>query len=72
MSYFNRSRNFEVRPAEPVTLPSRCPACQSVSIATTAKVPNASSYWRCENCGEVWNVARRTVPSDRWSGRYSR
>jgi predicted Zn finger-like uncharacterized protein len=69
MSYFSRSRNFEVRPAEPVTRPTRCPACQSVAITSTAKVPNASSYWRCEGCGEVWNVSRRSDPVDSWRGR---
>lgn len=39
--------------------PSACPACQSASIMTNAKRPDANSYWRCESCGEVWNVARR-------------
>lgn len=36
-----------------------CPVCGSSSIVTTAKKPDADSYWRCESCGEVWNVARR-------------
>jgi predicted Zn finger-like uncharacterized protein len=35
-----------------------CPACQSPSIVTTAKVPDADTYWRCTKCGEVWNVSR--------------
>ena len=41
------------------SVPSQCPACQSSSVTTTAKKPDANSYWRCETCGEVWNVARR-------------
>ena len=42
-----------------VTPPSRCPACRSVTITTTAKSPNVNTYWRCENCGEIWNASRR-------------
>jgi predicted Zn finger-like uncharacterized protein len=38
--------------------PTTCPACQSSSIVTTEKKPDASTYWRCENCGEVWNDSR--------------
>jgi predicted Zn finger-like uncharacterized protein len=38
--------------------PTTCPACQSSAIVTTEKKPDASSYWRCESCGEVWNDAR--------------
>jgi predicted Zn finger-like uncharacterized protein len=38
--------------------PTTCPACQSPSIVTTENKPDASSYWRCENCGEVWNDSR--------------
>jgi len=36
-----------------------CPACRSLSVTTTAKHPNDESYWRCEQCGEIWNVGRR-------------
>ena len=39
--------------------PSACPACASASVTTTAKHPDVDSYWRCEGCGEVWNVGRR-------------
>src|SRR5207244_6889578 len=39
-------------------IPTSCPACQSSSIGTTAKIPDADNYWRCENCGEVWNASR--------------
>ena len=40
-------------------IPSACPACQSTSIMTTAKSPDVNTYWRCGNCGEIWNVSRR-------------
>jgi len=38
--------------------PASCPACQSTLIVTTAKIPDADSYWRCRSCGEVWNASR--------------
>lgn len=40
-------------------IPSACPGCHSESIVTTAKIPDATSYWRCTNCGEIWNASRR-------------
>jgi predicted Zn finger-like uncharacterized protein len=40
------------------TQPAQCPACLSSSIVTTAKIPDADSYWRCTKCGDVWNAAR--------------
>ena len=46
-----------------------CPACRSSSTTTTAKHPDAASYWRCRQCGEVWNVERRqheTRSRPRW------
>ncbi len=39
--------------------PARCPACQSPAIMTTSTKPGADSYWRCKQCGEVWNQGRR-------------
>jgi transposase-like protein len=38
--------------------PAICRACRSSSILTTAKKPDADSYWRCTRCGEVWNASR--------------
>jgi predicted Zn finger-like uncharacterized protein len=43
--------------AEP-PLPTVCPNCQSSAIATVSKVADAESYWRCQNCGDVWNPNR--------------
>jgi transposase-like protein len=45
--------------ATAATIPTVCPACQSRSISTTARNPDEHAYWRCDGCGEVWNVARR-------------
>jgi predicted Zn finger-like uncharacterized protein len=58
---FPTGSDFAVRsPAEPApVLPSACPGCKSSSISTTAKSPDANSYWRCGTCGEIWNAARR-------------
>ena len=36
--------------------PDRCPFCRSKAIGTVAKVITTTSYWRCQACGEVWNV----------------
>lgn len=54
MNAFDRSDS-----RRPTSGPPACPACQSASVTTTAKNPDASSYWRCERCGEIWNVGRR-------------
>ena len=41
------------------SLPTSCPTCKSGAITTTAKSPDAASYWRCTKCGDVWNDVRR-------------
>jgi ribosomal protein L37AE/L43A len=43
--------------------PSRCPACRSQDVKTTSKVASVDAYWRCGDCGEVWNVARHRAGS---------
>src|SRR5438552_14897515 len=48
--------------------PASCPACRSSSIVTTAKSPDADSYWRCTTCGEVWNDSRRQAPRYKMPG----
>lgn len=45
--------------ADPADLPAKCPACASRDLVTASKVVDASSYWRCNACGEVWNVGRQ-------------
>ena len=42
----------------PATTPPACPRCRSTDAVTTSAVPAADSYWRCTQCGEIWNVAR--------------
>jgi len=46
-------------PAEPaIQRPEACPFCQSTAVGTLAKVITASTYWRCQSCGEMWNPER--------------
>jgi predicted Zn finger-like uncharacterized protein len=54
MNPVNRSDSASTTSHLPV-----CPECQSSSVTTTAKYPDADTYWRCERCGEIWNVGRR-------------
>jgi transposase-like protein len=44
---------------EGTVAPAACPACGSGNIQTTSKTVDPSSYWRCRQCGEVWNAQRR-------------
>jgi transposase-like protein len=38
--------------------PKACPFCNSLNIQTTSKEVNASTYWRCAACGQIWNAGR--------------
>jgi len=43
----------------PVTpVPPTCPSCGSKATVTAATTPSEESYWRCTDCGDVWNVSR--------------
>jgi ribosomal protein L37AE/L43A len=46
--------------------PKKCPECDSPRVTTTSKAITASTYWRCEACGEIWNVGRRQ-PTHRYT-----
>lgn len=62
MSSFDTNRQFTTHSMSSSSdLPSVCPVCQSSAITTTAKSPNANTYWRCGKCGEIWNVTRRQL-----------
>jgi ribosomal protein L37AE/L43A len=58
-------RELRPIPKEQTEPPDRCPECRSPRVKTTSKPITASSYWRCEACGEIWNVDRRQ-PSRQW------
>jgi ribosomal protein L37AE/L43A len=49
--------------------PTACPFCRSSRITTASEKVDASTYWRCEACGELWNLGR-VRPSSR--SRYER
>jgi transposase-like protein len=59
LSHFGKAAASRPRSTGAVTIPTVCPACQSRSITTTARTPDESTYWRCDSCGEIWNVSRR-------------
>jgi ribosomal protein L37AE/L43A len=42
---------------ESVNRPAACPFCHSKAVGTLAKEITTATYWRCQACGEVWNVA---------------
>jgi transposase-like protein len=50
--------------AEPLQAPTACPFCGSSRITTASEKVDASAYWRCEACGELWNLGR-VRPSNR-------
>jgi transposase-like protein len=35
-----------------------CPFCGSSKVKTPGEKVDASSYWRCETCGQMWNAGR--------------
>jgi len=39
--------------------PTACPFCRSVKISIPSEKVDASTYWRCEACGQMWNVSRQ-------------
>ena len=60
MSSYDFGRDYATK--SPATVasnnPAACPICRSPAITTTAKSPDAESYWRCNACGEIWNDSR--------------
>jgi transposase-like protein len=52
--------------------PTACPFCRSPKIMTTSTKADASAYWRCEACGQVWNVGRlRPMSRQNQGGRWA-
>ena len=43
----------------PTLAPTACPFCQSSKITTPSEKVDANTYWRCDACGQMWNVARQ-------------
>jgi uncharacterized Zn finger protein len=38
--------------------PAHCPECGSKKFGTLAAVITQDTYWRCHQCGTVWNEIR--------------
>ncbi|OFV93629.1 MAG: hypothetical protein A3G76_06190 [Acidobacteria bacterium RIFCSPLOWO2_12_FULL_65_11] len=49
--------------------PSTCPFCGSSKIAAASGKVDAATYWRCEACGELWNLDRLHASSNRYNDR---
>jgi ribosomal protein L37AE/L43A len=47
-----------VDPDEEQRRPDACPFCHSKAVGTLAKQITAATYWRCQECGELWNIAQ--------------
>lgn len=60
------SVHSQTQPGETIAPPDACPFCKSRDIATVSKAVDASTYWRCTPCGQIWN------PSRLQNGRYVR
>jgi formate dehydrogenase maturation protein FdhE len=38
--------------------PTSCPFCGSTKVTAAGEKVDASTYWRCAVCGDMWNVSR--------------
>jgi transposase-like protein len=38
--------------------PAACPECRSKKFGTLAAIVTRDTYWRCHECGNVWNEIR--------------
>jgi transposase-like protein len=43
---------------EAILAPRACPFCDSADVTTTNKSVDVSTYWRCTECGQIWNFER--------------
>ena len=59
-SEISGSRDDDVKPAQ-------CPECASKKFGTLAATITRDTYWRCHECGTVWNEIRyRQQRQRRW------
>lgn len=50
-------------PVAATTAPKACPFCRSSRIGAPTQKVDASTYWRCEACGQMWNEDRLRATS---------
>jgi hypothetical protein len=63
------NRFIDLTPANSGTkldAPPACPKCRSLDTSSAAKQPTSNSYWRCLDCGEVWNPSLLASGGQRW------
>jgi transposase-like protein len=51
---------------DPPAAPTACPFCRSPKVTAAGEKFDASTYWRCEACGEMWNLARLQSDTHRY------
>ena len=47
-------------------MPTGCPFCGSSKVTTASEKVDAFTYWRCETCGQMWNVGRLRIVEFLW------
>jgi len=56
---FGRPReSWGAREDEGALKPAHCPECGSTKFGTLAAIITRDTYWRCTQCGTVWNEIR--------------
>jgi transposase-like protein len=56
---FDRPRESSAaRQGEGDMKPAKCPECASKKIGTLAAIVTRDTYWRCHECGTIWNELR--------------
>jgi len=63
-----------LRPETPaaVIAPTSCPFCGAATIKAASQKVDASTYWRCVACGEMWNLNRMQTAPARWRQSWDR
>jgi formate dehydrogenase maturation protein FdhE len=57
--------------AEPIAeAVTECPFCRSRQVTQSGKAATTATYWRCIDCGELWNPVRDAAGRQR-RGRWS-
>jgi transposase-like protein len=54
-------KNVEVAVAAP---PGTCLLCHTVDYAVTEEGLEAGGFWKCQTCGQTWDVRRLTAATE--------
>jgi len=67
MTFEPRRDNSVSQPDDGTLRPANCPECGSKKLGTLAAIITSNTYWRCHECGTVWNALRyRQQHQRRW------